>query len=208
MSGAYVGPMKISLREIASGGNAMKCLYFLASTLKTSRDVSDDLHDIGIKDFYLHVISQDESGLKREHVHSGNYLETRDVIRDGCIGAVMGLAAGLIGIGLLAYFKPLGADVQIPTFVYAILVAVATLFGAWEGGLVGIEKENKKLKRFHDDIAAGKYLILVYVRKHLESKVRDMMERKHADAALVAVDTHFVNPFASPQQVVHTSSTS
>ena len=185
----------------------MKCLYFLASTLSTSRDVSDDLHGIGIKDFYMHVISQDESGLKREHVHAGNYLETRDVVRDGCIGALIGLGFGLLGVGLLAYFKPLGAEVQIPTFVYVILTAVATLFGAWEGGLTGIANENKKLRRFHDDIAAGKYLILVYVRKNVEAKVRAMMQEKHPDAALVAVDTHFVNPFATPERIPETSQT-
>jgi hypothetical protein len=183
----------------------MKCLYFLASTLSTSREVADDLHGIGIKDFYMHVISQDESGLKREHVHSGNYIETRDVVRDGCIGAIVGLLIGLLGVGLLAYFKPLGDDVQIPPFVYVILTVVAMLFGAWEGGLTGIANENKKLRRFHDDIASGKYLILVYVRKIVEARVRDMMQRKHPDAALVAVDTHFVNPFASPEQIAQAS---
>lgn len=183
----------------------MKCLYFLAPTLSTSRAVSDDLHAIGIKDFYLHVISQDESGLKREHVHSGNYLETRDVVRDGVIGALLGFVIGLVGAGLFAYFQPLGPDVHVPFFVYVILVAVATLFGAWEGGLTGIAAENKKLRRFHDEIAAGKYLILVYVRKHLEAQVREMMQKKHPDAALVAVDTHFINPFATPERVAHTS---
>ena len=183
----------------------MKCLYFLASTLSTSHDVSDDLHDVGIKDFYLHVISQDESGLKQEHVHAGNYLETRDVVRDGCIGALLGLAAGLVGVGLLAYFRPLGADVQIPAFVYPVLTAVATLFGAWEGGLAGIANENKKLAKFHDDLATGRYLILVYVRKHMEAAVRDMMQKKHPDAALVAVDTHFINPFTAIQRISQTS---
>jgi len=183
----------------------MKCLYFLASTLKTSREVSDDLHEVGVKDYYLHVISQDESGLKQEHVHSSNYLETRDVIRDGCIGALLGLAAGLLGVWLLAYFRPLGNEVVIPTFVYVLLTVVATLFGAWEGGLIGIEKENKKIRRFHEDLAAGKYLILVYVRKHLEAKVTEMMQKQHPDATLVAVDTHFVNPFTSPKQVAQSS---
>ena len=179
----------------------MKCLYFLASTLSTSREVSDDLHDVGVRDFYLHVVSRDESGLKQQHIHASNYLETRDLVRDGCIGAVLGFAAGLIGVGLLAYLKPLGADVVVPNFVYVILVAAVTLFGAWEGGLAGIGTENKKLEKFHDDIAAGKYLILVYVRKHLESRVRDMMERKHPDASLVAIDSHFINPFASLQRL-------
>jgi hypothetical protein len=173
--------------------------------LSTSREISDDLHDVGVKDFYLHVVSRDESGLKQQHIHSSNYLETRDVARDGCIGAALGLAAGLAGSALLAYFKPLGADVQVPGFVYLILIAAATLFGAWEGGLAGIGNESKKLARFHDDIAAGKYLILVYVRKHLESRVREMMERNHPDAALVAVDRHFINPFASPERIAPTS---
>ncbi len=178
----------------------MKCLYFLSSSLSCTQDVSDDLHASGISDFYLHVISRDESGLRKQHIHSSNYLETLDVVRDGFIGAAIGLLAGLIGIGLLMYFRPFGPDVQVPTFVYALLVGAATLFGAWEGGLTGIASENKKLKRFHDAIASGKYLILVYVRRNQEDSVRRMMKERHPDAELVAVDTHFVNPFSTPME--------
>jgi len=176
----------------------MKCLYFLASSLSCTQDVSDDLHQAGVSDFYLHVISRDESGLKKQHIHSSNYLETLDVVRDGFIGAALGLLVGLIGIGLLMYFRPFGPDVQVPTFVYVILVVAATLFGAWEGGLTGIATENKKLRRFHDAIEAGKYLILVYVRRQQEDIVRKMMKDRHPDAELAAVDTHFINPFSAP----------
>jgi hypothetical protein len=176
----------------------MKCLYFLSPNLSSTHDVSDDLHNAGVKDFYLHVISKDESGLRKQQIHSSNYLETLDVIRDGFIGAALGFAAGLVGIGLLMYFRPFGANVEVPTYVYVILVGVATLFGAWEGGLTGIATENKKLGRFHDAIAAGQYLILVYVRKHQEEAVRQMMKQRHPEAELVAVDSHFVNPFSAP----------
>jgi hypothetical protein len=179
----------------------MKCLYYLASTLSSTHDVSDDLHEVGVKDFYLHVISKDESGLKKQHIHSSNYLETLDIVRDGFIGGALGFIVGLIGIGLLMYFEPFGDKVQVPTFVYVVLVGVATLFGAWEGGLTGIASENKKLSRFHDDIAAGKYLILVYVRKPQEQLVLDMMKDRHSDAELVGVDTHFINPFSAPTRV-------
>jgi len=175
----------------------MKCIYYLAPTISTTEEVSDDLHAVGVKDFYLHVVCKDESGLKQHHLHSSNYLETLDVIRDGFIGAAAGFFAGLIGIGLLMYFQPFGPTVQVPSYVYVILVGVATLFGAWVGGLTGIDSENNKLKRFHNEIAAGKYLILVYVRKHQEATVRKMMREKHPDAELVAIDTHFVNPFSS-----------
>jgi hypothetical protein len=178
----------------------MKCLYFLSSTLSCTQDVSDDLHRAGISDFYLHVISRDESGLQKQHIHSSNYLETLDVVRDGFIGAALGMAVGLIGIALLMYFKPFGADVQVPTFVYAILVGAATLFGAWEGGLTGIATESKKLRRFHEALEAGKYLILVYVRRHQEEAVRKMMRERHPDAELAAVDTHFINPFSAPTE--------
>lgn len=179
----------------------MKCMYYLAPTLKTTEEVSDDLHKAGVKDYYLHVVSNDESGLRQHQIHSSNYLETRDIIRDGFIGAAMGFIAGLIGIGLLMYFDPFGPTIQVPNYVYVILVCVATLFGAWEGGLTGIDSENKKISRFHKEIQAGKYLILVYARKYQESAVRKMMQEQHPDAQLVAIDTHFVNPFSNVVEV-------
>lgn len=175
----------------------MKCIYYLTSTLKSTQDVSDDLHEVGVEDFYLHVISKDECGLRKQHIHSSNYLETLDIVRDGFIGAALGFIAGLIGISLLMYFKPFGPTVEVPTLVYAFLVGAATLFGAWEGGLTGIATENKKLARFHDDIAAGRYLILVYVGKQQEGAVLKMMQERHPDAEMAGIDSHFVNPFAS-----------
>lgn len=175
----------------------MKCMYYLAPNLASTHDISDDLHQVGVKDFYLHVISRDESGLKQQHIHSSNYLETLDIVRDGFIGAALGFVAGLIGIALMIYLQPFGPTVEVPTYVYVILVGVATLFGAWVGGLTGIDSENHKIKRFHDDIAAGKYLILVYVRKYQENLVRQMMKERHQEAELAAIDTHFINPFSN-----------
>lgn len=183
----------------------MKCIYYLSSTLKCTQEVSDHLHEVGVEDFYLHVISKDECGLKKQHIHSSNYLETLDVVRDGFIGAALGFIVGVIGISLLMYFKPFGPTVEVPTLVYALLVGAATLFGAWEGGLTGIATENKKLRRFHDDIAAGKYLILVYVRKHQEAAVRKMMEERHTDCDLVAIDSHFINPFTDVSRATPSS---
>ena len=181
----------------------MKCIYFLTPTIATTDQVSADLHEVGVQDFYLHVISRDQAGLKRHHIHSSNYFETLDIIRDGFIGAALGFLVGMAGIGLLIYAKPFG-DHVVPSFVYAILVGVASLFGAWEGGLVGIDSENKKLAQFHDELVAGKYLILVYVRRHREPVVLEMMRTKHPDAELVAIDSHFVNPFSTVKRISET----
>jgi hypothetical protein len=88
----------------------------------------------------------------------------------------------------------------VPVVAYFFLVAVATLFGAWVGGLVGIDSENNKLKRFHDDIEAGKYLVLIYARKGMGERVREMMRQRHPEARHVATDAHLFNPFAGVER--------
>ncbi len=175
----------------------MKCLYYVAPSLDSTGQISDDLHDSGLDDFFVHVIAKDESGLKKRQIHSSNYLETLDVIREGFLGAAIGFVVGLLGATLLNYFGPFGT---VPAYVFAIVVAVATMFGAWAGGLIGMENENKKLARFHDDIEAGKYLILLYTRKDQEDAVRIMMQRRHPEALFAAADSHFVNPFSTLQR--------
>jgi hypothetical protein len=172
----------------------MKCLYYLSPTLASTQQISQDLHTVGIKDFFIHVVSKDESGLRQQHIQSSNYFETLDVIRVGFIGAFLGFVAGLIGVELLRFFEPFGPGV--PNMVYGAVIVVGTLFGAWEGGLIGVSTENKKLERFHDDLEAGRYLILIYARKELEAKVRAMMTERHREAEFVAVDRYFLNPFS------------
>src|SRR5260370_15229663 len=172
----------------------MKCIYFLTPPIASTDQVSADLHDVGVNDFYLHVICRDQAGLQRHQIPSSNYFEALDVVREGFIGAALGFLIGLAGVGLLLYTKPFG-DHVVPTFVYAILVGAATLFGAWEGGLVGIDSENKKLAKFNDNLVAGKYLIFVYVRMHREQVVLKMMREKHTDADMIEIDLYFINQF-------------
>ena len=173
----------------------MKCLYYLAPTLDSTQHISNDVQAVGVKDFFLHVISRDEAGLTKQHIHSSNYLETLDLIRDGFIGGAIGFIPGLIGVGLLKLFQPFGPNV--PGIVYFATVAVAILFGAWEGGLTGIATENKKLAKFHNDVEAGRYLILIYAPQEQEATVREMMRTRHPEAELAAIDRHFINPFSA-----------
>jgi hypothetical protein len=172
----------------------MKCMYYLAPTLQDTHQISDDLHDAGVNDWFLHIVSKDEAGLKKEKLHSSNYLETLDLIRDGFIGANIGFIIGVIGAALLMYFQPFGPNV--PMFIYIIVIFVATLFGAWEGGLLGVDTENQKLKRWHEQIEAGKYLILIYAHKGQGEAIKAMMLAKHPEARHVATDRRFMNPFA------------
>ena len=111
----------------------MKCMYYLAPNLISTHQVSDDLHDVGVDDWNVHVISKDEAGLKKENIHSSNWLETKDLLRDGFIGANIGFIIGVLIAGGLFLFEPFGPNV--PSIAYVFMVAVATGFGAWVGGL-------------------------------------------------------------------------
>jgi hypothetical protein len=168
-------------------------MYYLAPSLVSTHQVSDDLHAVGVDDWYVHVVSKDEAGLKKEKIHSSNWLETTDLLRDGFIGANFGFIMGVLIAGSLLLFEPFGPD--IPTIAYFFMVVVATGFGAWVGGLTGMDSENQKLTRFHSAIEEGKYLILIYAHKGEGEKIKEMMRNQHPESRHVATDRRFLNPF-------------
>jgi len=176
----------------------MKCMYYLAPSLVSTRQISDDIHAVGIDDWHVHVISKDKAGLKNDKIHSSNWLETKDLLRNGFIGANIGFIVGVLGAAILLMFKPFGPN--FPAIANIFVVVVATLFGAWVGGLVGIDSENQKLKRFHEDIEAGNYLILIYARKGMGEKIKEMMQERHPESRHVGTDRNFINPFAQVER--------
>jgi len=101
--------------------------------------------------------------------------------------------------GIAAIADPFGTT--IPWYAYAAIICLITCFGAWVGGLTGVARENKKIANFHDDIAAGKYLVLIYAKENQVEKIQQMMNQKHQEATLAAIDSHFLNPFADLKMV-------
>ena len=172
----------------------MKCLYYLAPTLESTGAICGDLHAIGVRDRYIHVISDDEAGLKKEHIHSSNYVETLDFVRTGFLGAYIGFFVGMFGAFLLMVTQVFGSNT--PVLAYLGFMLFATLFGAWMGGMFGLGVENKKLRQFHDDIQSGKYLILIYSRKGSGETIEAMMRKKHPESEYVATDEHYISPFS------------
>jgi len=170
-------------------------MYYLAPNLVSTNQISADLHDVGVDDWHVHVVSKDEAGLKNEKIHSSNWLETTDLLREGFIGANVGFILGVLVAGGLLLFAPFGPD--IPTIAFFFMVAVTTGFGAWVGGLTGIDSDSQKLRRFQTVIEEGKYLILIYARRGRGEKIKKMMRERHSEASHVATDRHFVNPFGA-----------
>lgn len=177
----------------------MKTMYYLASTLGSVDNIAQDLQKAGVKNWFIHILSNDESGIRKRRLHSSNYLETLDLIRDGLIGGVIGLAIGLIAVSLLIFIKPLG--IELSGLIYFFIVMLLTFFGVWEGGLVGISSRNKKLRQFQKQINNGQHLIIIYTSKKNESRIQYIMGHKYPGVHLAAEDIHFLNPFSSPKPI-------
>lgn len=171
----------------------MKRLFYLADTIDSVQSISDDLHDHGVSNWRFHIISRDEAGLYTHRLHGASVLDRTDLARFMERGAMIGAVIGLVAIVVLGFVM----GMQWPIAAWTALFLFATAAGAWVGGFGGIGAENYRIRRFHDDIEAGKYLVMVDVpQKHLEDMKR-LMSVNHPEARLQGVDSSYNQPFAA-----------
>ncbi len=171
----------------------MRRMYYLTHSLDSTAQISNDLHQEGITDWNFHVLGRDEAGLYRRHIHSANYLQRLDIIRNAEQGAILGFIGALLTTGYVIIAEPFGANQS--GLVYVAIFGFITLFGAWAGGLVGIAKENQKIAQYHDEIESGKFLIMIDVLAGDEERVQSLMAQKHPEAQLKQIGSTFINPF-------------
>jgi hypothetical protein len=176
-------------------------LYYLAEDVETTRRVQEALHTEGIRDWHFHVLAKDEAGLYQHRVHSANTYQQLDVIhtgeRFGLIGGAIGLLAGLICYLL----QPLPWETN--AFTVLLMTLLGGFFGAWQGGMVGLTRENYKLAPFHDDIEAGRYLIMVDVKSTNRSRVRELMNMRFPEVQRCGSTSTLINPLDRAVKVYH-----
>ena len=169
----------------------MMRLFYLVSSIDSAKDISDDLHEHGVTDWRFHIVSKDEAGLYTHQLHTASVLDRTDLPRFVERGAIIGFVLALVVLLPLALMNV----VPLPGAAWIALFAFMVAAGAWVGG--GIQNENYRIKPFHDDIEAGKYLIMVDAPKDHIPKVKELMTKNHPEAQLQGKDSSFNNPFAS-----------
>ncbi len=154
----------------------MRRLYYVAENVDDAEAVNLALRAEGISHWHLHVLAKDEAGLYTHKIHSANPIHQLDFIHTAVRFAFVGLIAGLLLASGLWILERVGVlDLSIGWLAFALLGGLGLCFGAWEGGLVGLTRENYKIERYHDEIEAGKYLIMVDVKPDQRPLVKEMM---------------------------------
>ena len=175
----------------------MKRMYYLSSSLDSVERISTSLHQAGITDWNFHVHSKDEAGLTKHHVHSANYIQKMDIVRYGERGAMIGVVISALICAYMVTAQPFGSNID--GLAYSAVFVFFTLFSAWAGGMVGMMKENQKLAEYHDDLEAGKHLLLVDVKAGQAEEVSQLMASQHPEAQFMREGSTFINPFKFSQ---------
>ncbi len=173
----------------------MKRLYYLTRNINVAEKVSDRLHEEGVTDWNFHVLGKDKANVVRHHLHSATPLQELDIVRSGERGVLAGFLVGVVATAVFALFTPAGEYMSMLVQISAIVLF--SFFGAWLGGLVGVSTENYKIRRFHDDIEAGAFLLMVDVTHDQKRAVRDVID-EFDQIREAGEDTTFIHPFASP----------
>lgn len=170
----------------------MKRLYYLSNNIDYVKAISDELHQSGVSDWNFHVVSRDEAGLYKHHLHGSGPLQRTDFIHWALRGTLFGLMLSFCAVILLLWHSSFPLAVMIATTL------MLTMFSTWVGGLIGISHVHYKVARYYDHLQAGEYLIMVDVpRKHADA-IEPLIERRHRGRAQkVGESSSFDNPFES-----------
>lgn len=169
----------------------MKRLYFITDSLDSAEAISNDVHKVGITDWNFHVMSRNEAGLYKRHIHSSNLYHDNNVLRQAERGGLLGALFGAV----LVVFGNFTGSMELSMWATISMIFFLMFTGSWFGGFIGIQQENYKVTKFHDELDLGKYLVMIDVKPDQLHLVEDMMVEKHAEARHGGVGSTLILPF-------------
>ena len=176
----------------------MKRLYYLTDSIESAESVADELHQKGVPDRRFHVLAKNKKALIEHHLHRANlFLHERDGIRMAERGAIIAMIAAMVAVFAALVITP-DVTLQIRMIILAsmlVLCGVIVAFGIGLGIIYGFFFENSKISRFHNQIEAGKYLLMVDARNEEVDKIKNVMAAHHQEAIDAGEDDTLVRPF-------------
>lgn len=169
----------------------MKRLYFISHSLDGAEAISNDVHRVGISDYNFHVMSRNEAGLYKRHIHSSNIYHDNNIVRQAERGALFGAVFGVCMFMIASTMFNMSVS-----FLATIgMIGFMVFIGSWLGGFIGMHQENYKIAKFHDYLEQGKYLVMIDVKPDEMHLVEDLIIDKHKQVEHGGVGSTVILPF-------------
>jgi len=153
----------------------MKRFYFVSNDLDDLERIEEELEQVGIAKPQIHVLSKDDAGVEmHQHLHNIESVLKQDIIHGTIIGALFGLLAASLALGL-GYLSNLPETYTWMPFYFLAIV----LFGfvTWSGGFYGIQTPHKEFRRFQKDLNEGKHVFFVDLDPSQEGFIKHVEDR-------------------------------
>ncbi|MCV6587850.1 MAG: hypothetical protein OIF57_02305 [Marinobacterium sp.] len=169
----------------------MRRYYYLCDDLDELETIEKELEQDGFSHRSIQVLSRDAAGAEHHHLHTLPSLLQLDTFWY----ALRGLAVGLLLVfllSLLAWQANLHTLLGLgPLLLLALLI---TLFCSWEGGFVGFQTFNHRLRRFLPELRKGRHLLLIDIPDERLHRLQQHM-RAHPHLYPAGDEQTFLNPF-------------
>jgi hypothetical protein len=159
-------------------------LYWVLPNVDSAKRTADDLLLARVEDRHMHFLARDGTDLGE--LHQASVMQVSDVRRAAGMGFVIGGLLGGLVAALLSLYPVDGIDLQQGGVL--LLIGCGGLFGVFASTLIGSSVPSSHLTRFATDVEGGRVLLMVDVPLHRVDTVRELLERRHPEAAWRGVD--------------------
>ncbi len=169
----------------------MRRYYYLCDDLDELESIEQELEQDGFTHHSIHILSRDDAGVEQHHLHNVPSLLRFDTLDYAGRGLLVGLA---LSATLLLTVWLSGLLAQIGTGPFILLALLITLFCSWEGGFLGFQTLNHRLKRFMPALKRGQHLLLIDIP---DTRLRQLQQHMMAHPRLkpAGAEDGFTNPF-------------
>ncbi len=136
----------------------MRRYFYISNKLDDLEKVERSLEQAGISRGQIHVLSNDDAGVKARNLNQVYSWFRTDVISTTYKGVIIGLILAAL---VLFFADRLGATQSIGWAPFIMLAIVCLGFSTWEAGLIGSHLPSSRFKRFQARLEQGEHLLMV-----------------------------------------------
>lgn len=153
----------------------MKRHFYVSDDLDDLDRIEEELESTGVHRPQIHVFSRDNTAVEtHDHLHNIESVFKKDAVHGTIVGAWIGIALA----ALVIFVTAISDWPETYTWMPFIFLAIVLLgFGAWSGGLYGIQVPHRDFKRFESQLRDGKHVFIVDVDPQQETSLERVVSR-------------------------------